>query len=325
MIRKEYRFNHDTLAYEEIKAPFKVRLYHFIRLTIIVFLLMCILSIIFSAMFVTPKLRRMMRERDDLLMKYEILNSRAEVAANNLNELKYRDNNVYRTLFGADTVQIAGIDTPYPPERYAHLEGNEYSDVIVGTWKALDAVARGIYRESLSLDDIQAFARNKEEMALHIPAIWPIDRRDLKSPIGAFNPRRFHPIYKVYRPHNGIDLETDRGKPVYATADGIVKSVNVGLRRSGYGREVLIDHGYGYQTRYAHLNEYIVNAGQSVRRGEQIGAVGNTGGSTGNHLHYEVIYMGKPVDPIMYFRRDMNEDDFRQIIESARETTFETD
>ncbi len=125
--------------------------------------------------------------------------------------------------------------------------------------------------------------------------------------------------------HQGIDLGDKPGDAVYATGNGVVKDTDLGMRRRGYGRQILIDHGFGYRTRYAHLTSIDVVEGQQIKRGEQIGTVGNTGGSTGPHLHYEVIYMGKPVDPINYLKRDMDEAEFERIIEEANTTTFETE
>lgn len=322
MPRKEYIFNPDTLSYEEVKKPFRMKLYVFLRMTLVVFIVMCLGSLLFSTMYVTPKMRRLSAERDELLVRYGILNGRAGIALSRIEELHYRDNHVYRTLFGADTLAIRGIDNEYPPERYEFVAGDAYAEVMTRSWKLLDAVARGIYRESVSLDEVQELTEHKEVLAQHVPAIWPIDKRELRS-ISAFNPRRFHPIYKVYRPHMGLDLAAAKGNIVHATADGVVKSVSRGQARRGYGRTILIDHGFGYQTRYAHLDEFFVKAGQKIRRGEQIGTVGNTGGSTAPHLHYEVIYMGKHVDPMMYFRQDMSEDDFQKVIESVIDTPLE--
>ena len=319
---KSYKFNHETLSYEKVREPLRKKLYRFLKLLVIILLVGGAFGVFYSSLFVTPKMRRMNAERDAILEKYSILNERIAAAAGTVDDLKYRNNNVYRTLFGTDTLYIDGIYNPYEDDRYAYLRPYDYSDVMTGSWKALDAVTRQVYLRSKSLDDIQELTRNKEDMALHVPAIWPIDRNNLKGSIGIFNMRRLHPVYKVVRPHRGIDLGADRGSPVYSTADGVIKSVK---RISGYGMQVLIDHGYGYQTRYAHLSKYHVAEGQQIKRGELIGEVGNTGVSTGPHLHYEVIYLGRHVDPIMYFRRDMDEEEFRSIIESAKDSTYELD
>ena len=148
------------------------------------------------------------------------------------------------------------------------------------------------------------------------------DRRNLRGHIGAFG-SRVHPISGRISGHQGIDLGGRTGNPVYATGDGTVAFNNEGVR--GYGLQVLIDHGFGYKTRYAHLSKILVSPGQKVKRGELIGEVGSTGRSTGPHLHYEVIYRGQHVDPINYFSRDMTEAEFEKIIESARATTYETE
>lgn len=183
-------------------------------------------------------------------------------------------------------------------------------------------MTRRTYLQSRSLDELQLLATDKEHMATAIPAIWPIDKRDLRNSIGAYG-GRMHPIYKRYIKHDGIDLPAKIGDPVYATGNGVVQSTDIGFRNRGYGRQILIDHGFGYKTRYAHLSQIDVEPGQHVTRGEQIGRVGNTGASTGPHLHYEVIYMGHTVDPINYFRRDMDDEEFERIIRAARETTYE--
>ncbi len=319
---KSYKFNHETLSYEKVKEPFRPKLYRFLKYFFIIIIAGGGLGILYSSFFVTPKMRRLTAEREALLDKYAILNDRIATGAMQADNLRYRNNYVYRTLFGIDTLKIEGIYTPYPDERYAYLDNYAYSDIMGGTWKSLDAMTRQVYLRSKSLDDIQELTLNKEQMALHVPAIWPIDRNNLRGNIGIFNMRRLHPVYKYIRPHRGIDLGANRGDPVYATADGMVKSAK---RASGYGQQILVDHGYGYQTRYAHLSKYHVREGQEVKRGELIGEVGNTGVSTGPHLHYEVIYMGRHVDPIMYFRRDMDEEEFRKVIESASDSIFELD
>lgn len=276
--------------------------------------------------FYTPKMFRLERDNQELLVKYRILRSKIADMSAALDEIKHRDNMVYRPLFGVDTLAIEGIYTPYPESKYAFVEGNYYSGLITSTWMRLDAVTRRLYLQSCSLDELQSLSKDKEKMATAIPAIMPINQKELHGGhIGAFGWRN-HPIYHRYIYHKGIDLGSDRGTLVYSSGDGVVSFVNArGTGRRGYGKHIVIDHGFGYKTKYAHLNTVSVTEGQSVKRGEIIGTVGNTGGSTGPHLHYEVLYMGSPVNPLNYFRRDMNSEDFERIVESANTTTFETE
>ncbi len=243
-----------------------------------------------------------------------------------LGEIKHRDNFVYRPLFGVDSMTIDGVYLPYPDSKYAPFEGDAYSDLIIETWQDLDAVTRRLYLQSCSLDSLQAMSKNKEKMASAIPAIMPINQKELHGGhIGAFGWRN-HPIYHRYIYHKGIDLGSDRGTLVYSSGDGVVSYVNArGTGRRGYGKHIVIDHGFGYKTKYAHLHTVSVVEGQQVKRGEIIGTVGSTGGSTGPHLHYEVLYMGNPVNPLNYFRRDMKSEDFERIVESANTTTFESE
>lgn len=324
MPKKEYKFNPQTLTYEVVAAPFRLRFYRFLRRVLIGFILACVVNFLFSFFFYTPKMHRISKDNRELLMQYGLLQDRIQAASHRLDEIRHRDNAVYRPLFAADTLALPGIYIPYPERRYAHLQGDEYSALITDTWKSLDDIARRIYLESKSFDELQVLARDKEKLATSIPAIWPVDKRNVRGNIGAFGPRN-HPIYHRYIVHEGIDLGGHIGDPVYATGDAVVIHTETGLARRGYGKQILLDHGFGYRTRYAHLSKILVAQGQKVRRGELIGLVGSTGGSTGPHLHYEVMYTGRHVNPINYFRRDMDEAEFERIIRSARATTFESD
>ena len=322
MSGKKYRFNPETLMYEEVREPLRLRAYRLLRKGLVVLIVVCIVNLLFSFVFHTPKMDRIARENSELLMRYDILDKRIREAAERLDILHQRDIGVYRPLFGADSLDIAGIYLPYPDSVYTYLNESPYGDRIETSWRALDQVTRRTYLQARSLDQLQMFATDKEYMATAIPAIWPIDKRNLRNRIGSYG-GRMHPIYKRYIKHEGIDLPAKTGDPVYATGNGIVQSTDIGFRSRGYGRQILIDHGFGYKTRYAHLSQIDVEPGQRVTRGEQIGRVGNTGGSVGSHLHYEVIYMGHTVDPINYFRRDMSATEFERIIQAAQETTYE--
>lgn len=251
-----------------------------------------------------------------------MLNDKLRAATARLQEIRHRDNSVYRSLFGTDSLNMQGIYTPYPDSKYKHLNQRPLHALMVSTWKELDGMSRLLYLESKSLDELEELSKNKEMMAEAIPAIWPVNKRNLRGHIGAFGTRR-HPVTGRIAGHQGIDLGGRVGDPVYATGNGRVAFNNEGER--GYGKQVLINHGFGYKTRYAHLSKILVAPGQYVRRGELIGEVGSTGRSTGPHLHYEVIYRGLHVDPLNYFSRDMSEEEFAKIVESAQATTYETE
>lgn len=324
MEKKEYKFNPQTLTYEVVTAPFKLRYYRLLRKILVAFILASIFNAIFSYFFYTPKLYRIHRENNELVIKYRILQSKIDASMNQLNEIKHRDNRVYRTLFAADTLSIDGIYAPYPDSKYASLRGDDYSTLMTSTWIKLDELTRKIYLESRSMDELQILAKNKENMSLAVPAIMPIDKKLLKGHIGAYG-MRFHPKLHIWRPHKGIDLGGRIGDPVYATGNGTVKEVEITRSRRGYGTQIVIDHEFGYQTRYAHLDKVWVKEGDKIMRGQRIADLGNTGISTGPHLHYEVMYMGHHVNPINYINKNMSTEEFEDIISSARETTYEAD
>lgn len=322
MAKKEYKLNPQTLAFEVIKAPFQLRVYRVLRRLLIWFIAAAVFNFIFSYFFYTPKMYFIDRENREMVMKYDILRSKINDAEEQVNELKHRDQSVYRPLFGQDTLSIPGIYVPYPDTKYAPLVADRiYSPLTVETWKQLDQLGRLIYLESVSMDELQKLSFDKERMAVSVPAIWPIDRARWNGNYSRFGPRR-HPILGYTRMHTGLDLAAPRGTDVYATANGRVVENEW---RGGYGRQIVVDHGFGYKTRYAHLSASFVQVGQEVMRGEKIAEVGNTGLSSSPHLHYEVIRMGAPVNPLNYFHLDMKADELENIINTAREVTLEKD
>lgn len=299
--------------------------YNILRQVLIGFILISLLNMAISYLFYTPKMHRIAAENRELVLKYEILQDRIASMQSKIREIRHRDHLVYRPLFSADTLALQGIYNPYPASKYSTLEGDEYSELMTSTWHSLDAATREIYATSRSLDELQFLAKDKEQMSLAIPAIWPIDRTRLKA-FYAFGVRRKHPILKIRTMHKGVDMSTDYGVPVYATGDGVVEKVEQGKRRRGYGRQILINHKFGYKTRYAHLLKMFVKEGEVVKRGQLIGEVGSSGGSTGPHLHYEVLYMGRNVNPVNYFNRNMTSDEYRQLMENMKyNSDLETD
>jgi murein DD-endopeptidase MepM/ murein hydrolase activator NlpD len=154
-------------------------------------------------------------------------------------------------------------------------------------------------------------AKNKEQMLACIPAIQPISSKDIKHEPSGYG-MRIHPIYKYQKFHTGMDFTANIGAKIYAAGNGVVEKAEYG---SGYGNHVVINHGYGYQTLYAHMEKIVVRVGQKVKRGELIGYVGNTGLSVGPHLHYEVHKNGEPVNPVHFYYNDLTPAEYKHLVE----------
>ena len=266
-----------------------------------------------------PSERGLRRELAQYKHQFEQILPRVERAEKVLENLEERDNVLYRTIFECEPVSdaerhsgIGGV------ERYSSLDGYENSELIKMTTRRVDELSKRLYVESKSLDEIYAIARQKTKRMASMPAILPIakDKCQIVSGFGY----RFHPILKYRRLHTGIDLTAQKGTPIYATGDGVVRiSGRNPEGYAGYGVVVEIDHGFGFQTLYAHMSSSTVRNGQTVKRGEQIGTVGSSGMSTGAHLHYEVILNGKKVDPVYYFFNDLSPQEYDAVIEQAHQ------
>ena len=179
------------------------------------------------------------------------------------------------------------------------------------TRKKLDQVASRAYIQSTSFDDVVEMARNKEAMLAAIPAIQPVANKSLKKMASGYG-YRIHPIYKVRKMHWGTDFSAPTGTPIYATGDGKVTTYK--RSRSGYGRHIVIDHGFGYKTLYGHMSKIEVRRGQRVKRGDVIGFIGSTGSSTAPHLHYEVMKDGRKINPINYFFNDLSPEEYEEML-----------
>lgn len=268
-------------------------------------------NLLISMFLDTPKSAFIIRDGLRIDRQYEILQEKISIAENLLSEIRHRDHFVYRPLLGVDTLNIPQIYSDYPDSKYSYINQN----IIKETHRKMDRLMRNIYYASLSLDDTQELAEHKEEFSTVIPAIWPIDRTKLKY-VSSLYGMRMHPRYGSWRMHEGVDLSAPKGTPVYATGNGVISEAKW---RPGYGQLIEINHGFGYKTRYAHLSKMFVIEGDSVTRGEVIGEVGNTGVSSGAHLHYEVRYRNNTVNPIHYFNKDMTPEAYIDLMEQLSE------
>lgn len=315
--RKKRRQQSENKQYEYV-VPLKSKVYRLIRKFLFGFILASIVNFVFSYFFYTPKVYSLTKENYELVLKLKMLQEKIGVSSNKLTDIHQRDKNIYRAILGVDST-VTPIFAPVN-DVSSQYKNNRYASMLDDSWRLLNNLSFDLIKQSLSFDSLQILSSDKGKILEALPAIWPINKNLLRGNIGAFG-RRVHPIFKYVHNHDGADFAAPKGSEVYATAQGVV--ISSGASGNGYGTEVMLDHGFGYKTRYAHLSKTLVKVGQEIKRGMEIGKVGNTGNSTSPHLHYEVIYRGRPVNPLNYFSKAMRDEDFYKIINSAKETTYE--
>lgn len=313
MAGKKYRYNTKTLSYERIEPTLKSRIlntFSFI-LTGGVFAFFFVLAT--YLFFDSPKEKMLKRENQQLALQYEVLDKKLDQVEAVLQDIQYRDDNIYRVVFESEpipyNVRRAGFGGL---NRYEHLEGYGNSDLVIRTTEKLDQLTKQLYIQSKSFDDVFNLATNKEKMLRSIPSIQPVSNKDLKKAAGGYG-MRIHPILKIPKMHFGMDFTASTGTEVYATGDAIVKEVRDSKR--GYGNHIVLDHGFGYETVYAHLSDFNVREGQVVKRGDVIGFVGNTGFSSGPHLHYEISKNGEKLNPINFYFNDLSPEEYDRLID----------
>ncbi len=313
MAQIKYRYNPDSLSYDKVSTSFTTKL--LITLSYVSVVLFCavLLNIAYSSVFDTPKEKRMKRENRQLLLQYEILNKRFDRVEKVLTDIQDRDDNIYRTIFNAEPIPQSVRDAGFGGvNRYESLAGYNNAGIVIETARRLDKLTKKVYVQSKSYDEIIKLALNKEEQLVRLPAIQPIANKDLTRTASGWG-YRIHPIYKIRKFHYGMDFTAPTGTDIYATANGVVELVRTSRR--GYGNRIVIDHGFGYKTLYAHLHGVNVREGQKVKRGDVIGTVGSTGLSTAPHLHYEVHLNGKKVNPVNYYFNDLSPGEYDRMIE----------
>lgn len=313
--RIHYIWNPETLSFERIYTTFKDRLWNLAKYLLIALSGGIILLALINMFFESPRVRQLKDENNRLLSQYNLLQNRINEAYDILDDLQQRDQNMYRALLHADPIPdpirkgVSFIGT----ERYDSLKDISNSRLVISTTQGVDILRKQLYVQAKSIDELVSSIRNKEEFIKCVPAIQPLRNKELKQTASGFG-TRLDPIYGTARFHSGMDFTAKRGTEVFATGNGIVRSA---IREGGYGNCIIIDHGFGYKTRYAHLDRFNVKQGEKVTRGQVIGYVGNTGKATGIHLHYEVHYKGSPVNPVNYYYMDLTPDEYEKMIQLA--------
>ncbi|MGE0079084.1 MAG: M23 family metallopeptidase [Bacteroidales bacterium] len=313
MAKIKYQFNPYTLSFDIIRIPFYKKLAKILIHIGLYLAIFIVLGYGFSMFVDTPIEQGLKRTNAECLLKYELTIKQLDELNQMLAEIELRDNNIYRSIFETDSIPLSIRRGGYGgADRYANLHGNTNSSTLIKTYLMLDEISWRSYIQSRSFDEVAEMAKNKERMIECVPAIQPISVKNLVR-ISDFYGFRKDPMTKLRTMHQGIDFAGPMGTPVYSTGDGVV--VDAAYSFSGYGYNVIIDHGFGYKTRYAHLSKVSVKIGDKVKRAEMVGLLGSSGKSTGPHLHYEVIIRNKPVNPINYFN-DMTEEDYESMVDN---------
>jgi murein DD-endopeptidase MepM/ murein hydrolase activator NlpD len=317
MARIKYYYDTETCKYERIKTTSGDIFLNALGLLSLTLAMAVGLVVLYSNYFESPRELLLSNEVKEMEYLYQNLNKEVSKLDNELAHLEHRDDNIYRAVLGAEPIDksvreagIGGVD------RYEDIKKKDlvHEDFVIKLHERVDKLKRKVYIESKSQDDVIALAENKEKLFAAIPAIQPVANKELIALASGFG-MRIHPVYKVRKMHTGVDFAAAIGTPIYATADGIIDKLEVSF--SGYGKQLEIDHGFGYRTRFAHMHGFAVRYGQKVKRGDLIGYVGETGLSTAPHLHYEVFVNGIHVNPIHYFFNDLNAKEYEKVIELA--------
>ncbi len=309
-----YVYNPQTQTYDRIYPTIRQRIRSILRRFFVGTGVGMAAFIVFLLVFGSPSEKELRKVNSQLVAQYNVLSHRLDEALEVMNDIQQRDDNLYRVIMQSEPVDPAIRQAGYGgTNRYEALVNLPNAELVVQTTQKLDVFDRQLYVQSKSFDDVVELLKNHEERILCVPAIQPISNKDLKQTASGYG-TRIDPIYGTPKFHAGMDFSASPGTDVYATGNGVVEKAGW---ETGYGNTIVIDHGFGYKTLYAHLRSINVKRGVKVVRGEVIGGVGSTGKSTGPHLHYEVHLKGKVVNPVNYYFMDLSAEDYDKMIQIA--------
>ena len=319
MSKVKYRFNTKSLTYEKAKVTSKE-----VILRVLSYLatgtVFAVITIFLANKFLpSPTQKKQNRELEVVKLQYDLLNKKMKQVQTVLNDLQDRDDNIYRVIFESEPIPSSIRNAGFGgSDRYKDLEGYSNTQLMQETTERLDRITKQLYIQSKSFDEVVKMAKGKEKLIASIPAIMPLNNKNLKHLPSGYG-WRTHPIYKTQEFHPGMDFTAEQGTPIYATGDGVVELADANAQ--GYGNHVVINHGFGYQTLYGHMSRMATTPGKKVKRGDLIGYVGSTGLSTGPHVHYEVIKNGEKVNPINFYYNDLSPQEYQLMLELSSKST----
>lgn len=315
MRKKTYfLYNPKTLTYERVYPSFKQKMFGVIRHLSIGIVIGVGLFFGITYLFESPLEKQLRKENKLLQTQYEVLSLRLNSALEVLDDIQERDENLYRAIFQAESIPISVRKSGFGGvDRYEHLTSLSNPDLVISTTRKMDMLSKQLYVQSNSLNELVDIGKSQEERLKCIPAIQPVSNKDLTRLASGYG-MRIDPIYRTPKFHAGMDFTAKKGTEIYATGNG---KITFAGWRQGYGNCIIVNHGFGYETLYGHLDKIKTRVGKTVTRGEIIGTVGNTGKSTGNHLHYEVMVRGKNDNPAKYYFMDLTPEEYERMIQLA--------
>ncbi|MFY7810896.1 MAG: M23 family metallopeptidase [Flavobacterium sp.] len=315
----KYYYDSETLSYRKIKIRKTTKwVYALVFLLSTAFFgFLSAIALLNSSFLESPKNKIIQRELSNYKLNYSIISNKLSKLEDVLRDLQERDENIYRAYFNATPISDEKKQEQFEKlNRYKELEGYHNNKLIATTLDKINLIEKKIFLQSKSLDKILGLAKGKELFLTAIPAIQPVKNENLTRMASGFGYRN-DPFTKARKMHNGMDFTSPTGTPVYATGDGVVKQADNNM--SGYGNLIIINHGFGYETYYAHLSRYNTGAGKKVKRGDVIGYVGSTGRSQAPHLHYEVRVNNEPVNPMNFYYGSISSAEYTVISKIANQ------
>ncbi len=309
MTHSQYKFNPKDLNFDKLDDSLRARVWGIVIYGAAILVIAVLLNVTYSLFFDTPRERQIRRDNELLLEQYELLSERKSVVDTVMREVQRIDKDIYRVIF--ETEPMAQEFNQTNELNFQTLLLTSDDEIVIESANKLDSMISHNNETASMYDVLLIKGENRSEMLLAIPAIQPIENKDLTLIASGWG-HRIHPIYKIRKMHTGIDFSAPIGTPIYATGDGVVEISTKSGR--GLGNRVKIDHGFGYKTLYACMDELNVRTGQTVKRGDVIGTVGDTGLSVAPHLHYEVHLHGEAVNPINYFFLELSPREYDRLI-----------
>ncbi len=315
---KKYVFNPRTLMYEVQKRSRRSQIAKSVTMLAVSLCLAVLYFWLYTSVFglELPKTALLKKQNAEWSSRMEVLNRKLDTYDDALTALQMRDDDIYRSIFGMHEIPAEVRNAGFGGvNRYSHLDGLDHEGLLKSTTVRMDILTKKTYVQSKSFDEVAQLSKRAGDMASCIPAIPPINPERGTYRLSSGFGYRTDPVYGRTARHNGVDFAMPPGNPVYSTGDGVIEKVS--FEFFGYGNQVIIDHGFGYKTRYAHLKTIGVVEGMKVKRGECIGESGNSGKSTGPHLHYEVIYRDSPVNPSNYYDLTISPEEYATMVQNT--------